>query len=173
MACSGKFCFLVFIFDVGFVLEDLMIFTIRISFCLIYFFPSVHRFILPCFILLCFIYFIASYSFLASIPSFSLVVFSCISVLLQRVSNKMQQYTVYFIWELLYIFRVILSPIIRRANNFIYRICYLSHRYCFMCRWCTPHPQHTQTSSRSSTTAAYSNNGVTNTRCCTYSCLRS
>jgi hypothetical protein len=35
------------------------------------------------------------------------------------------------------------------------------------------HPQHTQTGSNSSTIAAGSNNGVTNTRCCRYSCLRS
>jgi len=35
------------------------------------------------------------------------------------------------------------------------------------------HPQHTQTSSSSSTIVADSNNGVTNTRCCRYSCLRS
>jgi hypothetical protein len=34
------------------------------------------------------------------------------------------------------------------------------------------HPQHTQTSSNSSTIAADSNNGVTNTRCCRYNCLR-
>ena len=35
------------------------------------------------------------------------------------------------------------------------------------------HPQHTQTSSNSSTIATDSRNGVTNTRCCRYSCLRS
>jgi len=35
------------------------------------------------------------------------------------------------------------------------------------------HPQHTQTSSSSSTIEADSSNGVTNTRCCRYSCLRS
>ena len=35
------------------------------------------------------------------------------------------------------------------------------------------HPQHTQTSSNSSMIAADSNNGVKNTRCCRYSCLRS
>jgi hypothetical protein len=35
------------------------------------------------------------------------------------------------------------------------------------------HPQHTQTSSNSSTIAADSSNGVTNTRCCRYSCMRS
>ena len=35
------------------------------------------------------------------------------------------------------------------------------------------HPQHTKTSSTSSTIAADSNNGATSTRCCRYSCLRS
>ena len=35
------------------------------------------------------------------------------------------------------------------------------------------HPQHTQTGSNSSTIAAGSSNGVTNTRCCRYSCMRS
>jgi len=35
------------------------------------------------------------------------------------------------------------------------------------------HPQHTQTSSSSSTIAADNSNGVTDTRCCRYSCLRS
>jgi hypothetical protein len=34
------------------------------------------------------------------------------------------------------------------------------------------HPQHTQTGSISSTIAADSSNGVTNTRCCRYSCMR-
>jgi len=34
------------------------------------------------------------------------------------------------------------------------------------------HPQHTQTSSNSSTIAADSSNAVTNIRCCKYSCLR-
>ena len=44
----------------------------------------------------------------------------------------MQRYTVYFIWKLLYMFWVVPSPIIRRANNCIYRIWYLSHRYCYL-----------------------------------------
>jgi hypothetical protein len=35
------------------------------------------------------------------------------------------------------------------------------------------HPQHTRTSSNSSTIAADSSNSVTNTRCCRYSCIRS
>jgi hypothetical protein len=52
-------------------------------------------------------------------------------------SNKMQRYTVYFIWELLYMFRVVPPPIIRSANNCIHSIWYLSHRYCslWFYRW--------------------------------------
>ena len=34
----------------------------------------------------------------------------------------MHRYTVYFIWKLLYMFRVVPPPIIRSANNFIYSI---------------------------------------------------
>ena len=44
----------------------------------------------------------------------------------------MQRYTVYFIWKLLYMFRVVPPPIIRCANNCIYSIWYLSHRYCYL-----------------------------------------
>ena len=44
----------------------------------------------------------------------------------------MQRYTVYFIWKLLYMFRVVHPPIIRRANNCIYSIWYLSPRYCYL-----------------------------------------
>jgi len=44
----------------------------------------------------------------------------------------MQRYTVDFIWKLLYMFRVAPSPIIRSANNCIYSIWYLSHRYCYL-----------------------------------------
>ena len=47
-------------------------------------------------------------------------------------SNKMQRYTVYFIWKLLYMFRVVPSPIIRSAYNCVYNIWYLSHRYCYL-----------------------------------------
>jgi hypothetical protein len=38
---------------------------------------------------------------------------------------------------------------------------------------CIRHPQHTQTSSNSSTIAADGSNSVTNTRSCRYSCMRS
>jgi hypothetical protein len=37
-----------------------------------------------------------------------------------------------YIWKLLYMFRVVLPPIIRSANNCIYSIWYLSHRYCYL-----------------------------------------
>jgi len=46
---------------------------------------------------------------------------------------------------------------------------FISGRYEIMLR----HPQHTQTSSNSSTIAAGSSNGVINTRRCRYSCLPS
>jgi hypothetical protein len=36
-----------------------------------------------------------------------------------NVSNKMQRYTVYFIWKLLYMFRMVPPHIIRNANNCI------------------------------------------------------
>jgi len=50
----------------------------------------------------------------------------------QYASNKMQHYTVYFMWKLLYMFRVVPPPIIRSANSCIYGIRYLSHRYCYL-----------------------------------------
>ena len=75
-------------------------------------------------------------------------------------SNKMQRYTVYFIWKLLYMFRMVSSLIIRSANNCIYSIWYLSHRYCYLplswksWNWFESdvggvrHPQHTTTPHR-------------------------
>ena len=39
------------------------------------------------------------------------------------------------------------------------------------CRKCIDHPQHTQTSSNSSTIAAGSNYSLTSARCCRYSCV--
>ena len=44
----------------------------------------------------------------------------------------MQRYRVYFIWKLLYMFRVVPSPIIRSANKCIYSIWYLSDRYSYL-----------------------------------------
>jgi hypothetical protein len=60
-----------------------------------------------------------------------------------------------YIWKLLYMFRVVIPPIIRSAYNCIYSICYLSHRYCYLplswkswnrfevcCGWRTPPTAH-------------------------------
>ena len=71
------------------------------------------------------------------------------------ISNKMQRHTVYIIRKLLYMFRVVPLPIIRSANYCIYRIWYLSHRYCYLplswkswkpvlvcCGWPTPPTAH-------------------------------
>jgi hypothetical protein len=46
----------------------------------------------------------------------------------------MQGYTVYFIWKLLYMFRVVPPPIIRSAYKYIYSIWYLSDSYCYLPR---------------------------------------
>jgi len=37
-----------------------------------------------------------------------------------------------YIWKLLYMFRVLLLPIIGSAYSCNYRIWYLSHRYCYL-----------------------------------------
>jgi hypothetical protein len=53
----------------------------------------------------------------------------------------------------------------------LFRSC-VTHRFeCAVGDIC--HPQHTQTSSNSSMIVADSSNGVTNTRCCRYSCMHS
>ena len=79
-------------------------------------------------------------------------------------------------WKLLYMFRVVPPPFFRSANNCIYNIWYLSHRYCYLPpswkNWngfeCAVggvrHSRHTQTRSNSSTIAADNNNGVKNTK---------
>jgi len=43
-------------------------------------------------------------------------------IIFPYVSNKMQRYTVYYIWKLLYMFRVLLPPIIRNPYSYIYSI---------------------------------------------------
>ena len=68
----------------------------------------------------------------------------------------MQRYAVYFICKLLYMFWAVPPTIIRSTNNSIYRIWY------FVRPLLLP-----------ATIAAGSSNGLTNTRCCRYSCLRS
>ena len=53
-------------------------------------------------------------------------------IIFQYISNKMQHYTLYFIWKLLYMFRVVPPTIVRSVNNCIYSIWYLSHHYCYL-----------------------------------------
>jgi hypothetical protein len=77
-----------------------------------------------------------------------------------------------YVWKLLYMIRVVISPIIRRAYNCIYSVWYLSQLYCYLPflwksrNWferavCgVHHPQPAQTGSNTSTKAADSSNGV-------------
>jgi len=109
----------------------------------------------------------------------------CIVSIFKYISNKMQRYTVYLYLETALHVSGGTSPSIRSASNCIYSIWCLSHRSCYLpLSWKSwnrfecdvggvRHPHHTQTSSNSSTIAADSSNGVTNTRCCGYSCMRS
>jgi hypothetical protein len=100
----------------------------------------------------------------------------------QNISNKMQRYTVYlyletalpvsgststhhqeriqlYLQHLLFVIPLLLSTAISWNR--------------FECVVAGVHPQNTQTGSNFSTIAADSSNGVTNTRCCRYSCMRS
>ena len=87
----------------------------------------------------------------------------------QHISNKMQLYTFYFIWKLLYMFRVVPTHIIRSANNCIYSILYLSHLYCYLplqpCWW-----SWSGRSARSRPTALLSPRSEGKTRSCYCSC---
>jgi hypothetical protein len=64
--------------------------------------------------------------------TFALLLMWTFTVLFQYMPNKTQRYTVYYIWKLLYMFRVVPPPSIRSANSYIYIIWYLSHRYCYL-----------------------------------------
>jgi hypothetical protein len=98
----------------------------------------------------------------------------------QYISNKMQRYTVYLYLETALHVSGGSSTHHQELITCIYSIWYLSHRYCYLplswksWNWfeCAVdgirHPQHTQTGSYSSTIAADSSNGVTDTRCCRY-----
>jgi hypothetical protein len=81
-----------------------------------------------------------------------------------------------YIWKLIYMFRVVPPPIIRSAYNCIYSIWYLSLRYCYLpLSWKSWNRFERAVGGvrHCSTIAADSSNGVTNTRCCRYSCMRS
>ena len=103
----------------------------------------------------------------------------------QYISNKMQRYTVYlYLGTALHVsggasthhqeriqlylqHQVFVTPLLLSASV-------VEELEMFGCAvGGVSHPQHTQTGSISSTTEADSSNGVTNTRCCRYSCMRS
>jgi hypothetical protein len=71
------------------------------------------------------------------------------------ISNKMQRYTVYLYLE---------TALHVSGGTSTHHQCAVGG---------VRHPQHTQTGSNSSTIAADSSNGVTNTTCCRYRCMRS
>jgi hypothetical protein len=109
---------------------------------------------------------------------------TCIVSIFQYISNKMQRYIVYlYLATALHVSGC--TSTYHQERIQLYSIWYLSHRYCILpLSWkgwnrfeCAMggvrHTQHTQTGFNSSTIAADSSNGVTNTRCCRYSCMRS
>jgi hypothetical protein len=101
----------------------------------------------------------------------------------------------YYIWKLLYMFRMVPPPIIRRANNCVCSIWYLSQRYCYLPllyletarhvsggtsthhqeskQLCLQHLVFVRPLLLPAAIAAGNSNGLTNTRCCRYSCLLS
>jgi hypothetical protein len=81
----------------------------------------------------------------------------CIVNIFQYISTRCNVTQFIYIWKLLYMFRVVLPPIIGSAYNCIHSIWYLSHRYCYLpLSWKSwnqfecgvggvRHPHHTQT----------------------------
>ena len=102
-----------------------------------------------------------------------------------RISNKMKRYTVYLYLETaLHVSGGTSTHHQERIQLYVQHLVTITPYCCLPLSWkswnwfeCVVsglrHPQHTQTGSNSSTIAADSSNGVTNTRCCRYSCMRS
>jgi hypothetical protein len=85
----------------------------------------------------------------------------CIVSIFQCISNKVQRYTVYLYLE---------TPLHVSDGTSTH---HQERKQLYLQHLAFVHQQHTQTGSNSSTITADSSNGVTNTRCCRYSCLRS
>jgi hypothetical protein len=109
----------------------------------------------------------------------------CIISIFEYITKKMQRYTVYLYLEpALHVLGGTSTYHQERIQLYLQHL-YLSHRYCYLplswkswnrFEWAVGgvrHPQRTQTSSNSSTITADISNGLTNTRCCKYSCMRS
>jgi hypothetical protein len=107
----------------------------------------------------------------------------CIVSIFQYISNKMQRYTVYLYLETaLHVSGCISIHHQERIQLYLQHLVLvtpllLSAAVSWIRFECAVgglrHPQHTQTGSNSSTITADSSNGVTNTRCCRYRCMRS
>jgi hypothetical protein len=90
---------------------------------------------------------------------------TCFVSIFQYISNKMQRYSIYLYLE------TALHVSGGTSNHHQERIHLYLQLECAVGG--VRHPQYTQTGSNSSTIAADGSNGVTNTRCCRYSCMRS
>jgi hypothetical protein len=107
----------------------------------------------------------------------------CILSIFQYISNKMQRYTVYLYLETaLHVAGGTSTHHQERIQPYLQHLVFVIPLLLtaaiswnrFECAvGGVRHPQHTQTGSNSSTIVADSSNGVTNTRCCRYSCMRS
>jgi hypothetical protein len=107
----------------------------------------------------------------------------CIVSIFQYISNKMQRYTVYLYLETaLHVSGCTSTHHQERIQLYIQHLVFVTPLLLsaaiswnrFECAvGGVRQPQHTQTGSNSSTIAADSSNGVTNTRCCRYRCMLS
>ena len=106
---------------------------------------------------------------------------SCIANIFRYISNKMQFYTVYLYLETaLHVYGGTSTHHQERKQLYLQHLVFVTPllvpaaiveelELVLSVLWVA----YTQTSSNSSTIAADSSNGVTNTRCCRYSCMRS
>jgi hypothetical protein len=96
----------------------------------------------------------------------------CILSIFQYISNKMQHYTVYLYLETaLHVSGGTSTHHQERIQLYLRHLVFITPLLLSAANMANP--QHTQTGSNSSTLPAGSSNGVTNTRCCRYSCMRS
>jgi hypothetical protein len=100
----------------------------------------------------------------------------CIVSIFQYISNKNQRYTVYLYLETaLHVSGSTFTHHQERVQLYLKHLVFVTPLLlsAAIVEEFGRHPQHTQNSSNCSTIAADSSNGVTNTRCCRYSCMRS
>jgi hypothetical protein len=97
----------------------------------------------------------------------------CIVSIFQYISNKMQHYGVYLYLETdLHVSGSTFTHHQERIQLYLQHLVFVTPLL-LSAAIVKEMEQHTQTGSNSSTIAAGSSNGVTNTRCCRYSCMRS